>query len=419
LVFVVTACSSPSPEVQNGIAMAPELKNLEDTLKAKMDTILEQSATSTEIGVTANRFVSQTEPITPSPSNNDSIAIIDTVTNYAYSNEIGFYKEDPYLEGANNVYRNSKGQILDRITTIQMRQMQTMSLEERQDFVNRHMQALSEAGVVSPSIESLAQKAVHAPYRQIDTASTGLYQLQGNITLGDASRMGASGVGVESANNFVGITSSKTVMDIGYYSNSYFYGPNDTNPGWGGFVNIYDPGKFLGGGAYYDFGAEKPTCCGRIVTKAVPNRVTIVWVRNELNNGGLVAAIFKYYDQLASGNPQKTIWRYFSGLSAKSADVKLYRSSSLLSKDGAKLYHNGWGPSFFWRTKADTVPGQPGNYVQISSSNSIPNTNVKGNEYPYETCPSAGGTYNVGAVYISCRDTNFYFVGWQDFEVKY
>jgi hypothetical protein len=426
-VFVVTACSR-SPEVQNDVVMTPELKVLESTLKAKLDEIIGRDLAQPEMTVAASGSTSQPQGPVANPTRRDSVTIIDTSTNYAYSNKIGFYKEDPYIRDESGIYRNSKGEILSTITPSQIREMQDMSQDERQGFLSRHIEALSVAGLVTSDIEALASSAVHAPYREIDTISTDWFELMINVVLGKASRMGAGGVGVESANNFIGVTSPKTVMDIGFYSNSYFYNPpTDSNPRWGGFVNVYDSVKYPNG-AYFDFGAATPSFGTRILTNEgngvdVANHGfwTNLYVRADLSNGGLVAAIFQYYDWSGGPNvahPFKNEWRYFLGLSAKSSETRLYRSSSLLSKDGSKSLNNYWGPSYLWKSKADAGNGN-NRYINFSTSNASPNTNVRGNEYPYETCRASGGIYDSGPVYINCKDTSSTYSGAIDFIVRY
>jgi hypothetical protein len=166
LVFILAACSSPSPEIQNGIIMTPELKNLENIMKAKMDEIMREGEAATPELVSPSPSSLQSSstpaPVTPAPTKNDNVAIIDTDTSYAYSNKIGFYKEDPYIEGEDSLYRNSKGEVLDRITTIQMRQVQKMPLDERQQFVSQYTQALAREGLPVLGIESLAKSCTCA-----------------------------------------------------------------------------------------------------------------------------------------------------------------------------------------------------------------------------------------------------------------
>jgi hypothetical protein len=400
--------------------MTPELKVLEATLKSQLNEILEQSIKDSQSQLNATE-TGDAVSLQPQPS--DDVSIIDTSTNYAYSNKIGFYREDPYIRGSDSMYRNREGKVLSHMTPTQMRELNSMSSSQRASYLAQYLAATTNI----PSLNATQLRANYAPYREIDTLQPGWWQLGTTFDLGSASRMRIQG---ESANIFVGVTSPKTVMDIGFYANSYFWNSQtDTNPGWGGFVNIYDTGRYPNG-AYFDFGVNVPKGYPTILTYTKQGFVilpggtfninelnTRLWVRNDLSNGGTVAAIFQYYIggpiyQVAPQNPfRPTTWKYFFGLSAKSTEVRLYRSVSLLSIDGAKSVGNNFISHGLWRTKTSSAE-------KFTSLNVRPNTNVTGNEFPYQTCPSAGGVWTSGPIYMNCQDKSPYYTGRVDIEVR-
>jgi hypothetical protein len=279
------------------------------------------------------------------------------------------------------------------VTPTQVREYQEMSPEARENL-SEQVQTLS----------SSCTFPQYAPYRHIETTGQGWYELQANVWNGSASRINDL---CNSANNFAGLSASSVAIDAGYYSASWYWeGTNRTNTHWGGFINVYD-GINTSKTRYYDFGQTgearyiltKPNMWSTVlVRKTSLGRVDITWRFNDYRSGG-------------NGN-QVTVSYSLTGLSLAQNEGRFFRSSSIVANRNVKprSWNNYWGTAYLWQSSGSAS-------VNMSTSNAAAKK-VQGNEYPNQTCPLAGGKYEVNPVYIDCRDTSSTFTGYIDIEIK-